>query len=51
MSRKMKSASTLPAAVEARSGHNGKLLNIDQFSDTKKTQGPSTSLGMTICSI
>src|SRR5580704_7799756 len=28
MSRKMKRASTLPAAVEARSGHNGKLSNI-----------------------
>jgi hypothetical protein len=28
MSRKMNRASTFPAAVEARSGHNGKLSNI-----------------------
>src|SRR2546426_2968322 len=28
MTRKMKRASTLPAIVEARSGHNGKLLNM-----------------------
>src|SRR5438445_13186261 len=28
MSRKMKRASTLTAIVEARSGHNGKLLNM-----------------------
>jgi hypothetical protein len=28
MSRKINNASTLPAIVEARSGHNGKLLNM-----------------------
>src|SRR5579862_184414 len=31
MSRKMNRASTLPAMLEARCGHNGKLSNISPF--------------------
>src|ERR1019366_6445604 len=38
MTRKMKRASTLPAAVEARSGHNGKLSNISCLTRSRLTR-------------
>src|SRR5579864_3111757 len=57
MSRKMKRASTLPAAVEALAGHSGKLSNIYQLKlgatftrSFRLTQGPSTSQDGSLCS-
>src|SRR5215470_5374565 len=42
MSRKMNNASTLPAMLEARSGHNGKLFNISCLNRPYLTPSPLT---------
>ena len=63
MTRKMKSASTLPAVVEARAGQSGKLSYIDQssvfsrrssallFGSVRRVPSPATLTYLAACSL